>query len=511
MVRKLIPGIGIIGIIGLIICLGILLVIPTFPLWLKIATGISTILTLLYVGYYWDNIMRWLKSAPFLTGANTTVFILAIIVIFGLINYLGVRHHKQFDLTKSKKFTLSEQTKKIVRGIKQPVLITAYYRQIHPEYDTVKTLLNQYTALNPKISVQFVDIQVNPRKALQDGVRYDGTSILESEGRKERITGNEERDFTAALLKLTKLGKNKIYFISGHGEHSLDAYNEDGYSQLKEALLNENYLVNTLSLTQMTTIPADAAVIVIGGPKKELLANEVQLLSAYLKSGGKSLILLDPAPEGSSLAPILEEWHIKANKNIVVDLASYAFPNIAIPAVREYPWHEITRSLEGLSTIYPLARSISIDTGLPDGLTVYPLVKSSDESWGVTDLNRAKIDRTKDSPGPLNLAVTVTKKVTELTGIDTTIAVPETRLVVFGDSDFVSNAFLDKVGNRDIFLNSLAWLVEQPELVGIRAKEPEQRQIFLIGYQWRLVAFTSLLFLPLIVFFAGIVVWWKRR
>jgi ABC-type uncharacterized transport system involved in gliding motility auxiliary subunit len=239
-----------------------------------------------------------------------------------------------------------------------------------------------------------------------------------------------------------------------------------------------------------------------------LLPHELQLVSAYLKSGGKALILLDPAPAGSSLAPVLDDWKVKADIDVVIDLASYAFPNIAIPAVKEYPWHEITRSLERLSTVYPIARSISIDTALPEGLTISPLVKSSDESWGVTDTKRDKIDRTKDIPGPLNLAVTISKKVA---GVDTTSAIPETRIVVFGDSDFVSNAFLETVGNRDIFLNSLAWLVEQPELVGIRAKEPEQRQIMLIGYQWKLILFTSLLFIPFIIFISGITVWWKRR
>ncbi len=508
MINKLIPIIGLIGVINLVICLGILLVIPSFPVWLKIAVSISTALTIIYIGYYWEKVSQWLTSTQLRAGTNTTIFILAIVVILGFLNYLGVRHHKQFDLTKNKLFTLSEQTKKIVRGINQPVSITAYYRQINPEYGTVKTLLDQYTAINPKMQVKFVDFQVDPRKALADGVRYDGTTILDYNGKKERVTGKEERDFTSALLKLTKLGKNKVYFISGHGEHDLNGNDEQGYSQLKAAIANENYLIDGLSLAQLTTMPGDATVLLIGGPKKEMLPHEVQLISAYLKSGGKAMILLDPAPAGSSLAPVIDEWKVKADLDVVIDLASYAFPNIAIPAVKEYPWHEITRSLERLSTVYPLARSISIDTTLPEGLTIASLVKSSDESWGVTDTKRDKIDRTKDKPGPLNLAVTISQKVA---GVDTTIAIPETRIVIFGDSDFVTNAFLETLGNRDILMNSLAWLVEQPELVGVRAKEPEQRQIMFIGYQWRLIAFTSLLFLPFIIFITGILVWWKRR
>jgi ABC-type uncharacterized transport system involved in gliding motility auxiliary subunit len=169
--------------------------------------------------------------------------------------------------------------------------------------------------------------------------------------------------------------------------------------------------------------------------------------------------------------------------------------------------------MERINTIFPLSRSISIDSNLPSGLTVTSLVRSSENSWGLTDPKREKVDEKKDIKGPLNLAVVISEPIKAVPTVarDTTVAPPETRMVIFGDSDFPSNAFLETAGDRDLFLNSLAWLIEEPELVGIRAKEPDQRTMMLIGYQWRLVAFTSLLFLPFVVFLAGFAVWWKRR
>jgi ABC-type uncharacterized transport system involved in gliding motility auxiliary subunit len=76
----------------------------------------------------------------------------------------------------------------------------------------------------------------------------------------------------------------------------------------------------------------------------------------------------------------------------------------------------------------------------------------------------------------------------------------------------VSNeAFNLASSNRDLFLNAANWLAEEEQLIAIRPKERESRNLFLTAAQQNLVLFSSTLFLPLIVLGLGGFVWWSRR
>ena len=88
---------------------------------------------------------------------------------------------------------------------------------------------------------------------------------------------------------------------------------------------------------------------------------------------------------------------------------------------------------------------------------------------------------------------------------------PETRVVVFGDSDFVSKSVLGIPGNRDLFMNSVGWLAQQESLISIRPKDAADRRLTMTAAQQNNVMALTLLIIPGFIFGTGVYAWWRRR
>jgi ABC-type uncharacterized transport system involved in gliding motility auxiliary subunit len=271
-------------------------------------------------------------------------------------------------------------------------------------------------------------------------------------------------------------------------------------------------------------------VVVIAGPKSDLLELEVTKLKAYLAKGGKLLVLIDPpmradAPPAAHLLGLLKEWSVEVGNDAVLDLMSQARGTQAdVPvAAPPYPYHQITSTFR-LLTAYPYVRSVKPIEGAPAGRTVTTFITSGRNSWAESDLKmlttegKAAPDLEKgDVQGPISLAVAVSAAATEGTppppnpdGQENPNK-PETRLVVVGDSDFATNSVARMAGNIDMFLNIVNWLAQQENLISVRPRNPADRRITLTGGQDRMIFWFSVVILPALIFFAGIQTWWRRR
>ncbi len=508
--NKIISIVGLVGLMLLVISLAIYLIQSSFPTWLEISLSLGVILCLVYAGYNWEEIRKTVFSKQTLGGTNTTVFILIVLAILVLVNYLGGRHHKRFDVTKSGRYTLSDQTRKLIAQLKDPLQIHYFYAQSNPNYSTVKELLQEYIALSDKIKVQGVDPDLSPGLT-QQYQAHDGNSILEYQGRKETVTGFDEQDFSTALLKLLNKGTKKIYFLTGHGESDLENTEQLGYDSLKTELEKENHVVSKLSLASQTTLPPDMSVLVIAGPKTELFPGEVTVLKNYLNTGGRALILLNP-PSSASLSNLMGDRGIHADADIIVDpVSSLIGGDVLAPVIQVESYNDITRGLSAM--VFPYSRSLSLDTNLPPSVTIETLLQTRDNSWGKTDLKSksAQFDPRKDIKGPLTLGISYQAPAVSANSKDTTQPIPQTRLIVIGNANFAANTFLNQGGNRDLFLNCINWLTGDTQLLGIRAKEPENHEMLLVGFESRLIVFTTLLFIPGLIVLCGIIVWIRRR
>jgi ABC-type uncharacterized transport system involved in gliding motility auxiliary subunit len=276
------------------------------------------------------------------------------------------------------------------------------------------------------------------------------------------------------------------------------------------------------------TVPKDCTVLVVGGPEKDLLPETTAAIRDFVKQGGKALVMVEaelkePYP---NLVALLKEWNLEAGKDVVVDVSGmgqlFGFSELA-PLAIEYPWHPITKDFR-LPTLYGGARSVEAGKATAEGLTAQDLVKTSPQSWAESDLGlkgAIKFDEGKDRKGPISLAAvaTVRAPAPAPTPTPSPAASPapeepkpkEGRVVAIGDADFASNALLGFQGNQDFFLNVVAWLAEDADLISIRPKEPENQALFLSRQVQQNIAWVALVILPALFVFAGVLTWWRRR
>lgn len=464
-------------------------------------------------------------------GLGTGVAIAAVLALVVFLGALASRHHLRWDLSQGSRHTLAPQTLKVLKGLPTPVKAYAFFRDSQAGRRQAADELAMYAYANRKFTYQFVDPDREPGMAKRFGVRAYGTVVLVAGKKEERVQLPEEQELTNALIRLTRQGRKTVYFLTGHGEPSLDGVGKGDLSEFKKAIAQNNYQVKSLMLATSSQVPPDASVVIIAGPRKPLLAGEKERLTAYLAQGGSILLLLNPDRD-AGLMGWLGQRGITLGQDLVLDnAATLANLSPLVPVAVQYGFHQITQPLEGILCFFPEARSVSLADKLPQGVTGVELVKTSTASWATNYndfINKYKELAAKpkkqgqaqhlelkpgpqDRKGPISLAAVVT--ITGDKPKDAPADKPGTkgRLVVFGDTEFVNNSFLDLMGNRDLALNSVSWLAEEVDLVSIRARKQSKQPLLLQPVQARLMFWLPVVVWPLALALVGFIVVFRRR
>ena len=349
---------------------------------------------LVYLVTQWREFVALWSRRGTRAGALTSASVLLLLAILVGINYVAGRQHKRWDLTEGGQFTLSDQTRKVLDGLKAPVNVKVFAKDT--EFQRFRDRLDGYTYASSQVKVEYIDPDKQPAVARQWQVQQYGTIAVDYNGRIERITTDTEQDITNAIVKAVEGGEKKVYFSQGHGERdTTSADQRTGYNAIAGALQRDNFAVEKVVLAQQQDVPADAAVLVIAGPKNDFLQPELDMVQRYLDKGGKLLLLIDP-PDGADAAPLTglialaRAWGVDVGTNVVVDVSSVgqmlgAGPSV--PVVATYPDHPITENF-GLITAFPLARSVTPVEGGTNGRTAQPIATTSAQSWAETDLKR---------------------------------------------------------------------------------------------------------------------------
>src|SRR3954463_2581455 len=482
--------------------------------------------TLLYILSQWREIGQSFSGRNARYGTLAAGSVLVVIAILGAINYLASRHNRRWDLTAAHQFTLSDQTKKVLHDLKEPVTIRVF--AVTQEFPRYHDRLDQYTYQSKLVKTEYIDLEKQPPMGQRYGINTPGTVLFEYKGRTEKVTAEGEQDLTNGLIKAIKGRQPKIYFTQGHGEKDPSNSDRAGYSSIGTAMTNSNFVTDKIALAQVTAVPADADIIIIAGPRTDFFAPEIDLLKAYLARGGKLLVLLDPVlkadqPQPVLLQGLLKEWGIEAGNDVVLDVSGMGRllnTDESVPVVINYPPHPITENFAGLLTAYPLARSMSPIEGAAGGKSPQKIVQTSASSWAESDLKSltggqpAKADG-NDKRGPVSLAVAVSAPASNPPVAPAKDSEDEkkaeSRIVAFGDSDFAGNNALGVQGNRDLFLNTLNWLSQDEDLIAIRPRDPEDRRITLTVNQQRLIFYLTVVIVPGLILLAGVQTWWRRR
>lgn len=519
-------------------------------------------------------------------GTNAVIATLSMLVIIGLINFLGVRYRVELDLTENQLFTLSPQSQQVVRNLDQPVKVFIFQTTANP---ADQKLLENYRRYGSNLQFEFVDPQVQPELTQKFKANL-GDAYLEYGNQRELVQtinpgeGLSEIELTNAIERITSDRTDKVYFVQGHGERSLEASEEGGLSLAASALSAKNFTVEPLNLAEQTAIPDDASLIVLAGPKRPLFEPEVQALANYLAQGGSLLVMVDP-DTNPGLDPLLSDWGVTLTNQIVIDASGQGRLvglSPATPLVTQYGDHPITKDFSNGFTIYPFVQPVDIKP--IEGIKETPLVITNPQSWAENTPEKQPLEFNEqegDRPGPLVLGVALSRESgysnpspeskpedtepSETSSQDTDpskaqetpesfledskesdaetdktaeaspttspekspTASPspiktnqskakenktESRLIVYGNSNFATDSWFDQQLNPDIFINSVSWLSKRDEqALSISPKEPEDRRINLTPVQSGILGWLALLIVPAFGFVTAGLLWWLRR
>jgi ABC-type uncharacterized transport system involved in gliding motility auxiliary subunit len=454
--------------------------------------------------------------------SNTAFGFVAFVGILVAIALIGQRHPLRVDLSESGRYTLSDQSKKILSGLKGDISIKAFFQEGGRNREQTRDLLETYRYQSKKIRYEFIDPDRYPTVAKQYQIRSYGTLVLEGFGKTQTVLTADEQSITNAIVRLSQEGEKVVYFLTGHGERDTTDIGKDGYATAKTAIEKEGFKVKSLNLLVEARIPEDAALVLIAGPQKPLLANETALLRQYLHQGGRIMVLLEPFADGG-LSDLLKSYGFSLAADIVVDPMSRVFGATPfMPVITEYGVHKITEGFT-VASIFPTARSVYTEEKSPPGVTLTELALTSPSSWAETEYQAdstkdLKFDEGKDKKGPVPLAAIAAIR-DETGGAEAQKKRAsgegspggEAQLAVFGDCDFASNTYFNLQGNGDLFLNAISFLGRQEDLISIQRPESGTAPLTLSRSQERILFWIGLFLMPLVVLAAGIVVFQMRR
>lgn len=444
----------------------------------------------------------------FLHGTNFAIYVIVVLAIIVLCNWFVNRNDHHLDLTPNKVFSLSSQTRKILKGLDRPVTIYVFDRENN--FSQRRDLMGLYSSASHFVIVKYVDPNRDPGLAHQLGVESEGTVYVTAGQHHLKASDASEEGITNALIHLLK-GQKTIYFVQGHGERDLSGTARDGYSSFEKALQNEDSQVKTLVLMQNLKIPDDCTMLVIAGPKNDYLPQEVSAIQKYLQGGGRLLAFLDPGVALPNLSKALSDYGVTVRNDLVIDenpVAQLFGTSPSMPLILTYGSGPIVAPFtrRRTATLFPLARSFAVANDNKSGITLDQLCKTSQASFSVTNFNPSMREVSfrpgKDIKGPLVVAVSGS-----LTGGSSG---KQGRFVAVGTSLIAANAYLGFQGNRDLVMNMVEWLSSNESLISIRPKTPAFQHLNLTASQMGGLLMRVMI-IPLAIIIIGIGVWWSRR
>lgn len=445
------------------------------------------------------------KTGGFLSLKNVWRVVLLISII-GVLAWLSTRYDYQSDWTANGRHTLSAGSITLLNQITGPVTVTAFARAVDSNRKSIAEMITRYQRHKADIFVTFVDPTTAPHQVRDEGVSAAGEMVLHYAGRKEIIRDISEQDITNALQRLVRGGERWIVFLQGHGERNPQGRANHDIGDWMRQMEAKGFKAQTLNLATHGQIPANTMTLVIAGPQLDLLESEIVLIQRYLAQGGNLLWLSDP---GSlhGLAPIAQFVGVEFLPGVIVDpsMQVYSINNPAFALAVDYGNHAITRGFNVI-TLFPFVSGLKIIAR--EGWQSQPFIMTGERSWSETGPlgDEIRYTENEDIRGPLTLGASISRT---LTVADKTRI--QQRIVVLGDGDFLSNAYLGNGGNLNLGMNILNWLSHDDTLIAIPVKTAPDLNLTLSPMQSAIIAMMFLFGIPLLLAGSGLLIWVRRR
>ena len=436
-------------------------------------------------------------------------FIVLFLCIIGLLAWLSHRYSIDADWTATGRNTLNEATVKLLTRMEQPVHITAFAResQLLTTRQTIQEFIGRYQKHKNDIEITFINPDTAPDITRKMGITIDGELVVEYGGRKQHVQSLKEEVLTNTLQRLMRSGEQHVVFIAGHGERKPDGRANFDLGRFSQHLADKGIKTSAISLNETPQIPSDTAVLVIAGPQVNLLPGEVKLIEEYINNGGNLLWLHAPGKLYGS-EPFAKQLWVSFIDGIVVpttQLLGIADPSFAL--VNRYNDHPMVRDFTFMS-IFPQAAGIQYQQ--QDNVEASTFLQTVPRSWSETGPLQGTIayDKDKEQLGPLTIGLALT--ITSQSSADNDKA-KQQRIVIIGDGDFLSNAYLGNQGNQDLGYNILNWLSHDDNFIAIPVTVTPDKELTMSKTMGVVIALVFLIILPLLLLASGVFIWLKRR
>lgn len=478
---------------------------------------------------------------------NLALLVLLVLAVVVMTNYLSRECWWRFHVNSRTRLELAPGTVSLLKSITNQITVTLYYDKADPLYGTVKDLLSEFSLVNPRIQTQTIDYTRDAGAARKTKAHYRLTAptdknlvIFDCEGKPRVVPGdmlakyvleelgNEKEErvlqrkitgflgetaFNQALLDVTSARPLSACYLFGHGEHSLESGDQRlGYLKFASLLAQNNIRLAPLSLLGTNTVPPDCNLLVIAGPTTSIPNTELQKIETYLNEGGRLLALFNAnsldertgLDRAVGLEKILAKWGVRVGDVIINDpeRSDQGFDVI----VSAFTTHPIVNPLLGAKTgLYlirprPVGKLDSRSPQAADAPRVEAVAFSSTRAFIEGDPNKER------HQFPFIAAV-------EKGAIKDVIAERgTTRMVVAGDSMFLGNQEIDKLGNRDFAGYAVGWLLERTQSAQGPGPRPFRTfKIVMTRSELRRAEWILLGAFPGAVLVLGSLVWLRRR
>lgn len=463
-----------------------------------------------------------------------TALLLALAVTL-MINYLSFRHYYRADWSRTQLYRLSSKTTGLLESLDKPIAVTVFFQPGNVLYEDIHNLLREYQFHCSRLNIQWVDPDRDISQTEELATKYQVTEpnvvVFDCDGRSKYVREDEiadidkasgidrikafkgEQAFSSAIQGVVQKTVPVVYFLTGHGERDITNFDRrTGFSGAAQLIERDNITVKPLLLSTEKQIPPDCAALVIAGASQSMSTAEADIISTWLRRSGRLMVLTD-AGQTSGLEKMLQEWGVLLRNDVVID------PDRTLTGrevfVSAYNRHPITAKLGTTAAIFHMPRSVRPDYTLlkstsADRPQVTPLALSFKNSWAEAQPDQvpAKYDAgTDDQSGPVSMAVAVEKG--DPTGL-LNMQIRPSRLVVFGDSGFVSNSGLTG-GDDSLFMSALNWLIDREQLMAIAPKVIDDTRLKLTREDFRVLLWSTVGIIPALAALLGTALWFRRR
>ncbi len=445
-------------------------------------------------------------------------FVLLVLLLVILLGYVASLYHWSKDITQANHNTLTQGSINILKQMKGPVEFTVFASK-----DDVNNgeafrkgmvdFVSRFQRTKPDIHLKFISPTEEPKLVQEAGIKTDGEVVVEYNRRSEHITPPfAEQEMTNLLVRLSRTNSQPVMYLDGHGERNLTGLKNYDIGEFGKQLELKGFKFANPNLTIAQDVPKNGAMLVVASPQVDISEIEAKKIKAYLEAGGNLLWLLDD-DNMHGMQAVADYLGVKVSPGIVVDLSSANYKADAkVSFATAYGEHAITKNFM-LQTLFPEAHEVSAKGTDDNGWQVSKLIDVAPNGWLESDKiipgvknQKVTFDEKTDKRGPINIAV----------ALERTYGKKGQRVVVVGNGNFLSNTFITNGGNIDLGVNMINWLVGDDRLITIQPMPlkdinvniPNDTKGFITAWT---IFHSFQYFIPIGVFVAGLLLWWKRR